>query len=123
MSVANSPRGRAPAPAFAMAGDTGVLSIFMATMFLSALLVFSVQPMFTKMVLPLLGGSPGVWNTAMLFFQTVLLAGYVYAHLTTRYLGVKHQAWLHVTVMAMVVLALPSLWRWLETPACCRFSW
>ena len=107
MSVADSPGGRAPAPALAMAGDTGVLSIFMATIFLSALLVFSVQPMFTKMVLPLLGGSPGVWNTAMLFFQTVLLAGYVYAHLTTRYLGVKRQAWLHVTVMAMVFLALP----------------
>lgn len=110
MSVTNSrggPGGRAPAPASGMAGDAGVLSIFMATMFLSALLVFSVQPMFTKMVLPLLGGSPAVWSTAMLFFQTALLAGYVYAHLTTRYLGVKQQAWLHVAVMAMVFLALP----------------
>ncbi len=87
--------------------DGLVLPLFMATIFLSSLLVFSVQPMFAKMVLPLLGGSPGVWNTAMLFFQIMLLLGYIYAHLTTRLLGIKWQAWLHVSVMALVCFFLP----------------
>ncbi len=87
--------------------DRHVLPLFMVTIFLSSLLVFSVQPLFAKMVLPLLGGSPGVWNTAMLFFQIVLLLGYIYAHLTTRLLGVKWQAWLHVSVMSFVILLLP----------------
>ena len=84
-----------------------VLPLFMITIFLSSTLVFSVQPMFAKMVLPLLGGSPGVWNTAMLFFQIMLLLGYIYAHLTTKLLGVRWQAWLHVVIMAAVLLNLP----------------
>ena len=53
---------------------------FTATTFLSALLLFSVQPMFAKMVLPVLGGSPSVWAVAVFFFQAALLAGYCYAH-------------------------------------------
>lgn len=84
-----------------------VLPLFMATIFLSSLLVFSVQPMFTKMVLPLLGGSPGVWNTAMLFFQIMLLIGYIYAHLITRLLGIKWQACLHVSIMTIILGLLP----------------
>ncbi len=87
--------------------DRLVLPLFMATIFLSSLLVFSVQPMFAKMVLPLLGGAPGVWNTAMLFFQIMLLLGYIYAHLTTKLLGVRWQAWLHLSVMALIFLFLP----------------
>ncbi len=57
-----------------------VLTVYTAAIFVSALLLFSVQPMFTKMVLPRLGGSPAVWSVAMVFFQTLLLAGYAYAH-------------------------------------------
>src|SRR5215213_4091616 len=57
-----------------------VLWSFTATTFLSALLLFSVQPMFAKMVLPVLGGSPSVWAVAVFFFQAALLAGYCYAH-------------------------------------------
>ena len=87
--------------------DGLVLPLFMATIFLSSLLVFSVQPMFAKMVLPLLGGSPGVWNTAMLFFQSMLLLGYIYAHLTTKLLGVRWQAWLHLSVMTLIFVFLP----------------
>ena len=87
--------------------DGLVLPLFMTTIFLSSLLAFSVQPLFTKMVLPLLGGSPGVWNTAMLFFQIVLLLGYGYAHLTTRLLGVQWQALLHVSLMLLVLVGLP----------------
>ena len=71
------------------------------------MLVFAVQPMFAKMALPLLGGAPAVWNTAMLFFQTVLLLGYVYVHLATRLLGAKTQAWLHLAVMGLAFIALP----------------
>ena len=63
------------------AAGLGVLLAFTATTFLSALLLFSVQPMFAKMVLPLLGGSPSVWAVALLFFQGALLVGYGYAHL------------------------------------------
>ena len=87
--------------------DSLVLPLFMITIFLSSLLVFSVQPMFAKMVLPLLGGSPGVWNAAMLFFQMMLLIGYIYAHLTTKLLGVRWQACLHVTLMTIILLTLP----------------
>ena len=57
-----------------------VLIVYTAAIFVSALLLFSVQPLFTKMVLPRLGGSPAVWSVAMVFFQSLLLAGYGYAH-------------------------------------------
>ena len=58
--------------------------LYAATLFVSALLLFSIQPMFAKMVLPKLGGAPAVWSVAMVFFQTVLLGGYAYAHLLNR---------------------------------------
>ncbi len=61
--------------------------LYAATLFVSALLLFSIQPMFAKMVLPKLGGAPAVWSVAMVFFQTVLLAGYAYAHLLNRVLA------------------------------------
>lgn len=63
--------------------------------FLLAFLLFSVQPMATKMVLPTLGGTPAVWNTAMLTFQLLLLAGYAYAHLLTQKIPTRHQWWMH----------------------------
>ena len=59
-------------------------ALFAATLFVSALLLFAVQPMFTKMVLPMLGGAPSVWSVAMVFFQAALLVGYAYAHLLAR---------------------------------------
>jgi protein-L-isoaspartate O-methyltransferase len=73
----------------------------------AAALLFLVQPMVGKMVLPYAGGSPQVWNTSLVFFQTALLAGYLYAHLSVRWLGVRRQALLHVVVLALPVLALP----------------
>ena len=69
-----------------------VLALFTITVFVSAVLLFAVQPMFAKMVLPLLGGTPAVWNTCMVFFQATLLARYAYAHVTARAFGVRHQA-------------------------------
>jgi len=59
-----------------------LLPLFAATLFLSAALLFAVQPMLSKMVLPQLGGTPSVWNTCLCFFQATLLLGYLYAHLS-----------------------------------------
>jgi spermidine synthase len=70
-------------------------------------LLFSVQPMFARMVVPLLGGSPGVWNTALVFYQAALLAGYGYAHVSTKLLGVRGQAKFHVALLAVGILGLP----------------
>ncbi|MEQ9056073.1 MAG: fused MFS/spermidine synthase [Roseovarius confluentis] len=81
--------------------------VFTLTIFLSASLLFFVQPLFAKIVLPVIGGSPAVWTTAMLFFQTVLIAGYLYAHLSTRYLPVRVQAALHVALWALALFFLP----------------
>ncbi len=81
--------------------------MYAIAMFTSAILLFLVQPMFTKMVLPLLGGTPSVWNTCMVFYQAVLLAGYGYAHAATRWLGVRRQAVLHLGLLLLIVLALP----------------
>jgi hypothetical protein len=76
---------------------------FTATLFLSAFLLFLIQPMIGKMVLPLLGGSPMVWNTCMVFFQVTLLGGYVYAHVLSRMLDVRHAICIHVLLMALVI--------------------
>ena len=83
------------------------LWLFAATMFVGAALLFWVQPLFTKMVLPLLGGSPSVWNTAMVFFQAALLCGYGYAHLLTRHLGPRSQCLAHLCVLGAAAVALP----------------
>jgi hypothetical protein len=73
----------------------------------SAALLFLVQPMFAKMVLPMLGGTPAVWNTCMVFYQAMLLAGYLYAHLATRCLGIRRQAGVHLVLMALPWIVLP----------------
>jgi spermidine synthase len=84
-----------------------VLPLFAITLFVSATLLFWVQPMFSRMVLPALGGSPAVWNTAMVFFQTALLVGYLYAHLISRWLGLRRQVALHLLLLALAALTLP----------------
>src|SRR5215212_12209696 len=81
--------------------------VFAAALFVSALLLFWVQPLVGKMVLPLLGGTPAVWNTCMLFFQAMLLAGYAYALALTRWLSARAQALVHVGLLAVAALALP----------------
>lgn len=83
------------------------LPLFVLTIFVSAALLFSVQPMFAKMVLPRLGGSPGVWSVAMVVFQSLLLAGYAYAHALNRWLpGVPGIA-LHLLVTLAAAATLP----------------
>jgi SAM-dependent methyltransferase len=84
-----------------------MLALFALTLFVSATLLFVVQPLFAKMILPLLGGAPAVWNTCMVFYQAALLAGYAYAHLTPRWLGVRRQALLHLALLLLVALTLP----------------
>src|ERR1700704_7217101 len=84
-----------------------VISIYTAAIFLSAALLFAVQPMFTKMVLPRFGGSPSVWSVAMVFFQALLLAGYAYAHLLTRTLPTRVAVIVQIAVMAAAVFMLP----------------
>ena len=81
--------------------------IFVATIFLSASLLFFVQPLFTRIVLPQIGGSPAIWTTAMLFFQSTLIAGYLYAHLLSRRLSVRAQLVIHLAVWAGALLFLP----------------
>ncbi len=76
-------------------------------MFASAALLFLMEPMFVKMVLPLLGGTPAVWNTCLVFFQTVLLCGYAYAHLSAKLLSRRGQARLHLVVLIGALLTLP----------------
>jgi hypothetical protein len=80
---------------------------FTLTVFLSAALLFLVEPMFGKMVLPLLGGTPAVWTTCMLFFQGALLLGYLYAHVGPRWLGLRWHTTLHIALLAAAVLLLP----------------
>lgn len=91
------------------------IPVYAATLLVSAALLFSVQPMFSKMILPLLGGTPQVWNTAMLFFQVVLLAGYAYAHGTTKFLSIRVQAIVHIALLicftVVLPLAIPESWR------------
>lgn len=91
----------------ARVGETGVLLLFGATLFLSALLLFAVQPLFTKMVLPRLGGSPAVWSVAMVFFQAMLLAGYACAHVLVRYARPARALPIHAAVMAVALMWLP----------------
>jgi hypothetical protein len=91
-----------PAPSPAV-----LLATFIAAIFLSAALLFLIEPMFTKMVLPRLGGSPSVWSVAMVFFQTMLLAGYAYAHVLTRFAPGRLAIVVHLAVMALAATTLP----------------
>ncbi len=93
--------------AFLRRPGTGWLLVFTATLFLSSALLFAVQPMVAKMILPLLGGAPATWITSMLFFQSALLGGYAYAHWSSRKLGPRRQLVLHAALILPSLLALP----------------
>ncbi len=88
-------------------GTRALLPAFIAAIFVSAALLFAVQPMFTKMVLPRLGGAAAVWSVAMVFFQTTLLAGYAYAHALTRFAPGRTSIIVHLLVMIAACFALP----------------
>jgi len=84
-----------------------ILALYGVTIFTSAALLFFIQPIFARMALPLLGGSPAVWNTAMVFFQAALLAGYAYAHASIAWLGVRKQAAVHLVILLLPLAVLP----------------
>lgn len=81
--------------------------IWSITIFLSAFLLFLVQPMMAKMILPMLGGTPAVWNTCMLFYQATLLAGYGYVHVLNSHVRPRHQLVVHLILLAAPLLLLP----------------
>jgi hypothetical protein len=83
--------------------------LFCAAVFVSAFLLFQVQPLISKAILPWFGGTPSVWTTCMLFFQVVLFAGYAYAHLVTARLPVRLQAALHVLLIGVALTVLHIL--------------
>src|SRR5215467_6276057 len=87
---------------------TPVLSYALA-IFSGAFLLFQVQPLIGKYILPWFGGGPGVWTTCMLFFQVVLLGGYAYAHFTSQRLKPKRQVVLHLILLADAVALLPII--------------
>src|SRR5215468_4879995 len=102
-----------------------LLATFTAAITLSAALLFMVQPMFTKMVLPRFGGAPSVWSVAIVYFQTALLAGYAYAHLLARYAGPRASVVIHLAVMLAAALALPLSipTGWDRPPAAAEALW
>ena len=97
-----------------------LLGIYGVTVFLGAGLLFLVQPMVSKMLLPHLGGSPAVWNTCMCFFQAALLLGYFYAHWLSRHFGGGAQAAVHCAVLGIAALAsalmsLTNFGNWIKS--------
>jgi hypothetical protein len=89
------------------AGEYIAPALFTATLFCSAFLLFSIQPMFTKMVLPRLGGAPAVWSVAMVFFQSALLSGYAYALFLARRADPARGALVHLSLLAAAAASLP----------------
>lgn len=80
---------------------------FAAAIFISAFLVFQVQPIISKTILPWFGGSPGVWTTCMLFFQLLLFAGYSYAHVLTKFMSQRSQGAVHFALLLFALFVLP----------------
>src|SRR5947207_14220218 len=89
---------------------------FAATIFLGAFLLFQVQPMMGKVILPWFGGGASIWTTCMLFFQFGLLAGYLYAHCLTTFLRPAAQGMVHAALLAASLLALPNPTQWKPEP-------
>lgn len=89
--------------------------LFTVSILLSAGLLFLVQPLLTRMITPLIGGASGVWTTATLFFQAMMIGGYLYAHLITRLPRIRHQIGLHLMLWLLassaLPLAIPSGWE------------
>lgn len=81
-------------------------SLFVAAIFAGSFLLFLVQPLMARLALPRLGGTPNVWNSAMLVYQALLLGGYAYAHLIGR-LTLRRQLGLHIALLIAAALTLP----------------
>src|SRR5579863_7046111 len=81
--------------------------LYALTIVVSAFLLFQVQPIIAKIILPWFGGSAAVWTTCLLFFQIVLLLGYLYAHAVVRYLKPRMQMIVHGVLLLVSAAALP----------------
>jgi len=103
----SSPEASAVSDQHSASRNRLVLVVYTSAIFVSALLLFSVQPLFTKMVLPRLGGSPAVWSVAMVFFQSLLLAGYAYAHYLMQIKNRMIPVMVHLLLLAVALLTLP----------------
>jgi hypothetical protein len=94
--------------ASANSSRAGSIRPYAITIFLSAFLLFLVQPIIAKQILPWFGGSAAVWTTCLVFFQSILLAGYAYADVTNR-LGLRRQTMLHIALLLLSLLTLPII--------------
>ncbi|HEX3599913.1 MAG TPA: hypothetical protein VHU84_07205, partial [Lacipirellulaceae bacterium] len=83
--------------------------VYAATIFTSAFLLFQIQPMVSKAILPWFGGTPAVWTTCLLFFQSLLFAGYAYAHFSNTWLPRSRQALLHIALLIVALICLRVL--------------
>ncbi len=97
------------APAVESRRTADSVALYAATIFTGAFLLFQIQPLIAKMILPWFGGSAAVWTTCMLFFQVMLLGGYLYAHWTTRALPPRPQAMFHAALLVASLLVLPVI--------------
>ncbi len=102
-------RNLAAARAGAAIGGAGSLTLWLygAAIFTGASLVFVIQPMVAKMLLPSFGGTPAVWAISLVFFQGVLLAGYSFAHVSIRLFGVRRQPFVQLVLLLLPLIALP----------------
>src|SRR5205823_3661597 len=85
------------------------MAVYALTIFTGAFLLFQVQPLIGKYILPWFGGGPGVWTTCMLFFQSVLLGGYAYAHISSRRLTPRAQVITHLGLLVLALALLPII--------------
>jgi hypothetical protein len=90
-----------------MTAERAGAGLFTVALLAGSMLLFTLEPMFGRLVLPTLGGAPAVWNTCLVFFQLTLLAGYLYAWATTRWLGLRPQVVLHVVLLVAAFVVLP----------------
>jgi hypothetical protein len=111
MSASSLPDPSTNAPNLSGPPQSGLIKtvgwLYPATTFLSAALLFTLQPLFAKMLTPLMGGTPSVWNTALVFYQTALLAGYFYAHIVATRFKPRTQLIIHAVVLGIGLLFLP----------------
>ncbi|MBV9452687.1 MAG: fused MFS/spermidine synthase [Rubrobacter sp.] len=116
MPIGDDTTGRGTTKERRLSGGALKMMLYSTTIFVSAALLFLIEPMFAKFVLPSFGGTPAVWTGSMMFFQVALLASYLYVHATTSWLGARRQAWLQVAVV-LLPLALFTLAGPIEVPA------
>ncbi|MGH7874235.1 MAG: hypothetical protein ACREQO_18750, partial [Candidatus Binatia bacterium] len=96
-----------------------MLVFYSMTLFVNAALLFTIEPLVAKMILPFLGGSPAVWNTSLVFYQACLLMGYAYAHFGSGWLGTQRHALLHLNLVIAALLLLPVVLpvSWFDVPS------